>query len=47
VNASEEPAEPNKVELLHVAVEAFRNREITYREILEDLPDAIYKTDTE
>jgi PAS domain S-box-containing protein len=47
VNASEEPAEPNKVELLHGAVEAFRNREITYREILEDLPVAIYTTDTE
>lgn len=45
--APDEPAEPNKVELLHAAVEAFRKREITYREILEDLPVAIYTTDTE
>jgi hypothetical protein len=35
VNASEEPAEPNKVELLHVAVEAVRNREITYRVFID------------
>jgi len=47
VIASEETPEPVKVELLHSAVEAFRNREITYREILEDLPVAIYTTDTE
>lgn len=45
--ASEEPFEPTKVELLHGAVEAFRKREVTYREILEDLPVAIYTTDAE
>jgi PAS domain S-box-containing protein len=45
--APDEPSEPNRVELLHAAVEAFRKREITYREILEDLPVAIYTTDVE
>jgi PAS domain S-box-containing protein len=45
--AHDEPDEPSRVELLHAAVEAFRKREITYREILEDLPVAIYTTDTE
>lgn len=45
--APDEPSEPNRVELLHAAVEAFRKREITYREILEDLPVAIYTTDTD
>jgi PAS domain S-box-containing protein len=33
------------VEILHEAVEAFRKREIGYRDILEDLPAAIYTTD--
>jgi PAS domain S-box-containing protein len=47
VIAPDEPEEPNRVELLHAAVEAFRKREITYREILEDLPIAIYTTDVE
>jgi PAS domain S-box-containing protein len=47
VIAPDEPEEPNRVELLHAAVEAFRKREITYREILEDLPVAIYTTDIE
>ena len=46
--ASENPSEPPpNVEILHIAVEAFRKREITYREILEDLPAAIYTTDGE
>lgn len=35
------------VEILHQAVEAFRKREVGYREILEDLPAAIYTTDAE
>ena len=43
--ASEQTFEPGKVEVLHAAVEAFRKREITYRDILEDLPAAIYTTD--
>lgn len=38
---------PANVEILHTAVEAFREREIGYREILEDLPAAIYTTDAE
>ena len=33
------------VEILHAAVKAFRKREIGYRDILEDLPAAIYTTD--
>lgn len=45
--ASELPSEPENIEILHAAVEAFRKREITYREILEDLPAAIYTTDAE
>jgi PAS domain S-box-containing protein len=40
-------AEPPQVEVLHRAVEAFRRREIGYRDILEDLPAAIYTTDAE
>lgn len=35
------------VEILHQAVEAFRRREVNFRDILEDLPAAIYTTDTE
>jgi PAS domain S-box-containing protein len=35
------------VEVLHQAVEAFRKREVGYREILDDLPAAIYTTDSE
>ena len=41
----ESAAEATKVEVLHAAVEAFRRREISYRDILEDLPAAIYTTD--
>ena len=41
-------AEPRaSVEILHRAVEAFRRREVNYRDILEDLPAAIYTTDAE
>ena len=39
------PAPSANVEILHEAVEAFRKREIGYRDILEDLPAAIYTTD--
>jgi len=35
------------VQILHAAVEAFRKREVNYRDILEDLPAAIYTTDAE
>lgn len=45
--ASEQPAESGNVDVLHAAVEAFRKREIGYRDILEDLPAAIYTTDTD
>jgi PAS domain S-box-containing protein len=38
-------AAPANIEILHEAVEAFRKREIGYRDILEDLPAAIYTTD--
>jgi PAS domain S-box-containing protein len=38
------PAAAN-IEILHSAVEAFRRREVNYRDILEDLPAAIYTTD--
>ena len=41
------PAASANVEVLHAAVEAFRKREIGYRDILEDLPAAIYTTDAE
>jgi PAS domain S-box-containing protein len=44
---SSEPAEAAKVEILHAAVEAFQRREFGFREILEDLPAAIYTTDSE
>ena len=40
-------ADAANVEILHVAVEAFRRREVNYRDILEDLPAAIYTTDAE
>lgn len=33
------------VETLHVAVEAFRKRDINFRDVLDDLPAAIYTTD--
>ena len=45
--ASEQPADTGNVEILHAAVEAFRKRELGYREILEDLPAAIYTTDAD
>jgi len=45
--ASDEPANASNVDILHAAVEAFRNREIGYRDILEDLPAAIYTTDSD
>ena len=45
--ASEQPADIGNVEILHAAVEAFRKRELGYREILEDLPAAIYTTDAD
>jgi two-component sensor histidine kinase len=45
--ASEQPADTGNVEILHAAVEAFRRRELGYREILEDLPAAIYTTDSD
>lgn len=35
------------IQILHRAVDAFRRREVNYRDILEDLPAAIYTTDTE
>lgn len=35
------------IEILHSAVEAFRRREVNYRDILEDLPAAIYTTDAD
>jgi PAS domain S-box-containing protein len=44
---SELPLDPVNVEVLHSAVEAFRRREITYRDMLDDLPVAIYTTDAE
>jgi len=44
---SNEPATDPKVEILHSAVEAFRRREVSFRDILEDLPAAIYTTDSE
>jgi PAS domain S-box-containing protein len=34
------------VEVLHAAVAAFQAREVNFRDILEDLPAAIYTTDT-
>lgn len=43
----ERTAEAGNVEILHAAVEAFRKREIGYRDILEDLPAPIYTTDTD
>lgn len=45
--ASERPANADNVEILHTAVAAFRRREVNYRDILEDLPAAIYTTDPE
>jgi len=39
------PIASANVEILHAAVEAFRQREIGYRDMLEDLPAAIYTTD--
>jgi len=43
----EQPSESDNIEVLHGAVEAFLKREITYRDILEDLPVAIYTTDVD
>lgn len=45
--ACEQPSEAENVEVLHGAVEEFLKREITYRDILEDLPVAIYTTDAD
>jgi PAS domain S-box-containing protein len=45
--ATKRPAAAPNVEILHSAVEAFRKREVNYRDILEDLPAAIYTTDAE
>jgi len=45
--ASEQPTDSGKVKVLHAAVEEFQKREITFRDILEDLPVAIYTTDSE
>ena len=45
--ASEVPTDSTNVEILHAAVEAFRRREVTYRDMLEDLPAAIYTVDAE
>jgi PAS domain S-box-containing protein len=45
--ASKVPVTGGTVEILHSAVEAFRRREVNYRDILEDLPAAIYTTDAE
>jgi PAS domain S-box-containing protein len=45
--ATKRPADAPNVEILHFAVEAFRKREVNYRDILEDLPAAIYTTDAE
>lgn len=42
-----EPAEAANVEVLHAAVEAFRNRDLGFRDLLEDLPAAIYTTDVD
>ena len=42
-----ESAETAQVEVLHEAVEAFRRREFGFRDILEDLPAAIYTTDAD
>jgi PAS domain S-box-containing protein len=44
---SESAAGAATIEILHKAVEAFRRREVNYRDILEDLPAAIYTTDAE
>jgi PAS domain S-box-containing protein len=42
-----EPAEAANVEVLHAAVEAFRKRDLGFRDLLEDLPAAIYTTDVD
>jgi two-component sensor histidine kinase len=44
---SPDSAEAAKVEVLHEAVAAFRRREFGFRDILEDLPAAIYTTDAD
>lgn len=43
----EQIAEDKTVEILHAAVEAFRKREIGYRDMLEDLPAPIYTVDSD
>ena len=45
--ASKDPSCAENVEILHAAVEAFQRREIGYRDILEELPAAIYTIDAE
>ena len=44
---SEVPTGSPNVEILHAAVEAFQRREVTYRDMLEDLPAAIYTIDAD
>lgn len=45
--ATDHPTSTAKIEILSAAVEAFRKREINFRDILEDLPAAIYTTDAD
>ena len=45
--ATEHPAGAGNIKILHAAVEAFRKREINFRDILDDLPAAIYTTDAD
>jgi PAS domain S-box-containing protein len=45
--ATEHPAGADNIKVLHAAVEAFRKREINFRDILDDLPAAIYTTDAD
>lgn len=43
--SQESSVSASKVEILHAAVAAYQQRELGFREILEDLPAAIYTTD--
>jgi PAS domain S-box-containing protein len=45
--ASKRSLEKDNIEILHAAVDAFRKRELGYRDILEELPAAIYTIDSE